>query len=239
MKVSRLLEILLEFDRLGFGGHPDDSGIRGKGANRKPDRRLQNFPYDRDIFYGQPTAYDRGSSATGPLSKPLTPKDDLHYSLKLLGIELPDEVEEAMGTPTNFGISGKSNMGSTVPGVGSGWATNPPRSWDKSDIDDEMDEGPLNIDTSPPETEEIPSMQAPDFRFQTDDDLETRLNRIWGKDSNMNFVNPKDFANPDFHLINKDPLGQIMAHLTNRGTFGLMPKESAWDRVTGQSRNKR
>jgi len=40
-------------------------------------------------------------------------------------------------------------------------------------------------------------------------------------------------------LINKDPLGQIMAHLTNRGTFGLMPKESAWDRVTGQSRNKR
>ena len=246
MKLHRLVEILNELDlggATGFGSRPDNSGIRGKGLERKPNRRLANYPYDRDVTYGEPGAYDRGSSGAGPMTLPFTPKDDSTYSLKLLGIEdrphqeiedMDDEEIHETGDQTNLGIAMKGSGGSTVPGTGI-FANNPPRSWEKGPFD----ESPLNIDTSPPDIEEIPNSAAPDFRMQTDDDLENRINRIFGREDNLNFVDPKKFANPDMHVIAPDPWSVVNTRLSSRGLYGLMPKESAWDRMSGMVLVKR
>lgn len=250
MNIDRLIQLLREFDsydRLGFAGRPDDSGIRSKGVKRKPDRRLPNFPYDKDVFYGQPNAYDRGSSATGPLERPLTPHDDSNFSLKLLGLD-QDEIEEMMGSPILMARGNSNQTGTTVPGV-TGWANNPPKNWDdEDDIDSvwtdldarsHVEEGPLNIDTRPPDIEEVPNSATPDFHLQTDDDLENRFDRIWGREDNMNFVDPKLFGTPDSHVIAPDPWSVISARLSSRGLYGLMPKESAWDRISGMVMKKR
>lgn len=234
MKISRLLEIINEFggsyDRSGFASRPDDSGIRSKGAKRDPVGRMSNFPYDRDVFYGQPNAYDRGSSGGASLHGPLVPKDDSKFSLRILG------QDEALGSPMHFGISSSPGLGTstTVPGV-AGWANDPPKKWD----DDDVDEGPLTIDTRVPPTEEVPNFSAPDFRMQTDDDLENRLDRIWGQEDNMNFVDPSLFGQPDSHIIAPDPWSVVNARLSSRGLYGLMPKESAWDRISGMVLVKR
>lgn len=238
MKLSRLVEMLNEFGspgqlHVGVSGRADDSGVRGKGAKRPVDRRSDDFPYDRDVSYGQPSAYDRGSSGGSNLHGPLTPKDDSKFSLRLLGL---DDVEEAMGTPTFFARSAQSDIGSVVPGVMIGWANDPPRDWDEGE---DIDESPLTIDPRPPDTEEIPNAHTPDFRMQTDDDLENRLDRIWGREDNLNFVDPKLFARPDSHVIAPDPWSVINARLSSRGLYGLMPKESAWDRVSGMVLVKR
>lgn len=239
MTFERLIELLqgmAEDYGSGFAGRPDDSGIRSKGVNRQPDVRLSNFPYDRDVSYGQPATYDRGSGATGPLNNPLTPQDDSTFSLRLLGIEDPAEVEEASGTPSMFGKGGSSNIGSSIPGMGGAWAHDPPREWDESEMEEDS---PLTIVTSVPPPEPAPGGGMPDFRGETDDDLENRLNRIWGQEDNLNFVDPNMFGQPDTHMIAHDPWSVINSRLNSRGLYGLMPKESAWDRVTGAGRRKR
>lgn len=239
MKLARLVEMLNELGsagpmHVGTAGRPDDSGVRGKGAKRPVDRRMDDFPYDRDVSYGQPSAYDRGSSGGSNLHRPLTPKDDSGFSLKLLGL---DDVEESMGSPTFLTRAAQSGAGSSVPGVMIGWANDPPKVWDGDE--DDVAEAPLTIDPRPPETEEVPNSKAPDFRMQTDDDLENRLDRIWGREDNLNFVDPKLFANPDSHVIAPDPWSVVNARLSSRGLYGLMPKESAWDRVSGMVLVKR
>jgi len=243
MKMSRLIEMILEFDNPSSFGRPDTTGIRGKGLDRKQDRRLKNFPYDTDISYGQPNNYDRGSASSDTLNHPLTPKNDREFSLRILGIEDPAQ-DEAVGTPMSLSRGGSSNIGSSVPGVGTGWANNPARDWDKGPLDDELDEdgfmmGPMTLDPAPPPIETPPSPEAPNFRATTDDDTENRLDRIWGQEDNLNFVDPKLFGSHDAHVIAPDPWSVFNNRMTSRGLYGLMPKESAWDRISGMTLKKR
>ena len=152
MKLSRLMQIV-EADlggHLGFGGRPDDTGIRGKGVNRKPVKGMPEFPYDREITYGQPgMATGRGddSVVSANHSNVMIPRDDSTFSLTLMDLE--EIVREAMGSPMNLKKSGSSQMGSTIPGVGSGWANNPAKEWDA-----EGDVGPVDDTGDAPEAED-------------------------------------------------------------------------------------
>ena len=230
------MEVLSELDyggRLGFASRPDDSGIRSRGLTREPIVRLGNFPYDKQVSYGQPQNYDRGNMGAGSLHGPLTPKDDSTFSHRLLDLD-EEDLEEIMGSPILLTRGVTSQMGSSIPGTGT-WSKNPMKDWDKG----EFDEGALSIDTSPPDIEEVPVANTPDFRAETDDDLENRINRIFGQDNNLNFVDPNLFATPDIHVIAPDPWAIINARLSSRGLYGLMPKESSWDRISGMTLNKR
>lgn len=229
MTLSRLFEILAEID--GLEAAPDNTGVRGQGVVRRPDRRLANFPYDRDVFYGQPSAWDRGSSATGPLNLPLTPKDDSKFSLRIMGMENDGDLAEVLGSPELLSRAYSSDLGTSIPGVHTGWARNPPKDWD-------VKEGPLTIDPHPPDTEDSPNPSTPDFRFQTDDDLENRLDRIWGNDDNLNLVDPATFGAANSHIIGPDPWSVVNSRLSSRGLYGLMPKESAWDRMSGSKKKR-
>lgn len=216
MKITRLLEIIEEDFSMAF--RPDASGNRKVGANRRPDKRASNYPYDRDVSYGQPAAYDRSSHGNGPMRNPLTPHDTEHFSLSLL------DLDEILGSPILMVKGTSSQMGSSVPGSGGRWSNNPPKDWD----DDDMDEGgPLMIDPRPPDIEEVPNSHYPTFRDETDDDLENRLNRIYGREDNMDFV----VDPPDTHVMGQDPFSAIVMRRSGRGTFGLIPKESAWDKA--------
>lgn len=216
MKISRLVEWLNEFggsyDRSGFAARPDDSGIRGKGVDREPNKRLPNFPYDRDVSYGQPAPYDRGSSGGSKLGFSLTPRDDSHFSVSIIASK--DDLDEIMGSPILMARAMSSDLGSSVPGV-TGWANNPPKDWD--DEGDELDESPLNIDTSPSD-EQYPDVSFYDFQISNGD---------------HEFVSPGEFGSSDSHVIGPDPWSAVNTRLSSRGLYGLMPKESAWDRVSG------
>lgn len=256
MNLSKLLELIREFDaydRTGMAGRPDDSGIRGKGVDRQPDRRLMNFPYDRDVSYGQPANYDRGNSGGSNLNHPLTPKDDSGFSLRILGIEDPAEIEEAGGAPSSPSKGNSSQLGTSVPGASMGWANDPPKTWDDPDVKDPWDSvediqqlrnesGPPDMgvvfDPRPPMISDPPNADQPDFRSETDDDLENKVNRIWGYEDNDNFVDPGQFGQPDAHMIAPDPWGVVNKRLSSR-LYGMMPKESAWDRVSGMVLVKR
>jgi hypothetical protein len=108
---------------------------------------------------------------------------------------------------------------------------------------DDMEEtgyitGPMTFDPAPPPIETPPSPEAPNFRGTTDDDTENRLDRIWGHEDNLNFVDPKLFGNHDAHQISPDPWAVVNQYLTSRGLYGMMPRESAWDRVSGMTSKK-
>jgi hypothetical protein len=226
LKVRRFLELLKEYEmgsRLGFSARPDDSGIRSKGVNKQPVNRGGNYPYDKDVFYGQPTAYDRGSGASGPLNRPLTPKDDRHFSLKILGTE--DEIDEVSGSPINLMRGNSSQRGSSVPGSSGGWAVNPPKDWD-------YDEGMVeDFEVLVPDIKHEDDYSYRDFLNSIDEPYTTR-------DGSVELVDPKDFGQPDAHIIGPDPWGAFNNRITSRGLYGLMPKESAWDRTRGLSLKK-
>jgi hypothetical protein len=157
--------------------HDADGNRGGKGRQRGTTKRSRTYPYDRDTSYGQPGAYDRGSSGAGPSHQPLTP----HTSFTAW-----EEVDEAMGTPTNFGMSNRSSLGSTVPGMGGGWSHAPIKPWDDEDERKKRtDEGDLDI--AQPPVEPVDNAESPYFGDMTDDDLETKIDRIWGGDDNTNF----------------------------------------------------
>ena len=223
--IDEAKKVMKEFspERLGFAGNTtDDSGIRAKGVIKKPINRGGDYPYDKDISYGSPQVYDRGSNHSGELHHSLTPKDTEHFSLTLLDLE--ELVKEVMGSPMSMTKSNTSQLGSSNPGSSSsmGWSRNPIKDWDE---EEEIDEGPLNIDTSPPDTEITPNSD-PFQRDQTDDDLETQINRLWGLDDNPNFKLPVHALVPRA----PDPyMSGLGGRLTSRGLFGLIPKESSWD----------
>jgi hypothetical protein len=77
-------------------------------------------------MYGQPANYDRGSGGAGPSHGQITPKDTEH--------SVWDDVDEILGSPTLLGKS--AGQGSTVPGTGGGWATNPAKPWDESELEE-------------------------------------------------------------------------------------------------------
>ena len=242
MKLSLILERFNE----ALGG-PDDSGIRARGVPRKPDRRLPDFPYDRDMSYGQPAGNDRGTSSAGSSHHPITPKDTEHFSLSILDLE--EIIKEFTGAPMQASKGDTSNQGSAIPGMGGSWSNRPKKPWDKAkEITDHPVKDPdvtydnvseRSFNPQIPEVEPIPHSNFTPMRSQTDDDLENRLNGIWGREDNMNFVQSKDFGQPDFHMVGGDPWSVINQHLSSRGLYGMLPKESAWDRVSGMANRKK
>lgn len=209
MHVDDLFSLLREFDALGtLGGfnRPDNSGARGQGAekNFKPlADKGSDWPYDTDsnVVYGQPTGpagLDRGTR----------PGTDVHgapeegdfggfHEKDKGGAPVPSakydstwDVNEAMGTPTNFSQAyrGGQGMGSSVPGSSGGWAHDPPRENDgedprKNPMLDEDEEG-LNMtvksffDPNQPPLEELENPGAANLKDNSDEELETRIDRI-------------------------------------------------------------
>lgn len=200
-KFSQLIEAGDLGGHLGFGGRTDDTGIRRAGVNRKPDKRLPDYPYDREITYGNPGKKDRGSSVTTKSHGTLTPKDDEHFSLSILDLE--EIVKEIMGSPILLSRGGSSQLGSMVPGVNGGWADDPPRDWD-----------------------EEPDMTPRWYEHPSLDELE---------DIERALVDPEHYAEYDFHVIAPDPWKTINHHITSRGLQGMLPRESAWDRISGMT----
>lgn len=207
-----LLEFYGQLDELGFAGRPDDSGIRGKGMDRKVDRRLATYPYDRDVFYGQPSAYDRGNAGGSNLNHSLIPKDTSKFSLTLLDLPLQD-IEEIVGYPVSFVKSGESARGTAIPGASAGWATNPSKNWDEPEDIEE-----LNIGYS-------------DHSIGDDYDLE--LDPRGPGYGDFPLVDPSQFGKFDAHVISPDPWSAINRNFSQRLNNSVIPQATAWDRVTG------
>ena len=219
---------------LGFAGRPaDDSGIRAKGVKRNPLKRPKDFPYDKtdpDQMYGNPQAYDRGSNVGGALHKPLVPKGISDKGAEQMGLKIKlvkltdEELDEVLGSPILLGKGGSSQMGSSVPGVGSGWAKNPPKDWDQEDFS-KMDkaqlerivaklqimkpaatrESPLQVNPAPnPDVDLGPGDTEPETDFERRMAVLVMAPDGYGSGINGN-------------------------RMSSRGLYGMMPKESAWD----------
>lgn len=218
----RLIEELLrEYPRTGAEARPEDSGARS-GLRRPTISRGESFPYDcddPDKMYGQPQDYDRGTKAhSGPLRSPLTPKGDNVW----------ESIAEAMGGTTFFSKCDTSQLSSMVPGMSGFWANDPPRDWDE-----ELDEAPLTIDTSPPDVEDVPNVDPENLHDQTDDDLERKIDRIWRRDDNPSFSDPMTATEmPSAISVVGSPAafmqGIGMSLRPSRGRYGMIPKESVW-----------
>jgi hypothetical protein len=219
-------QFLLEYtpERLGFAGRFDASGVRGKGLERKPKNRDGDFPYDHDTFYGSPQAYDRGSNHTGEFHGIPTPKDDEHFSLNVLDLE--ELVREVLGSPILFARSNSSNLPSSVPGSSGGWAHPPKKPWDDEERIPQDDDVNEDMDPEIPPTEP-PMNPGAEYRHdQTDDDLENKINRVYGFEDNPDFKLPVHSQTPK----TLDPYsGGLENFLVVKGFFGLSPSESPWD----------
>lgn len=254
---------LLEF--YGTFTRPDASGDRMgfTGRRKLPLKRLGDFPYDDPVWYGQPHAYDRGSGGreTGYATVVL-PHDVSHSAW--------DDVEEAMGMPFSIGkaVQGAQMGHATgVPGADGGWANSPIKPWDEEDEDERLagfGESYQNMTINPsiPPIEPVPNAPTPYFHDTTDDELEKKLDRIWGRDDNTNFVDRKadrDRKNaadkkkrqeqePSAALVpsaiyivpSATPfmtgLGRSMRG--SRGLGGMIPKESIWIRLDRLTQKK-
>lgn len=100
----------------------DGSGIR-QGVDRPLTPRMADFPYDRDVSYGSPQDYDRGSAHGSELHGPLVPANAERNPWEELGEEMGMQ-DEASGTPISFSISSRqgSYQGGIAPGASRGWA---------------------------------------------------------------------------------------------------------------------
>lgn len=156
-----------ELSYLGCANRYDDSGIRDKGVKRKPYQRAVDYPYDKKITYGQPAAYDRGTGTASSFNGTIIPKNTEHFSLTTL------DLDEVLGYPMliNRGLKSKSDV---VTPKAIGWSSNPPKDWyNESSIEAEPIEGnPFEY-----------------LDNETDEDIERKLDRIWGRNNNNNFVN--------------------------------------------------
>ncbi|MFA5750589.1 MAG: hypothetical protein WC895_05265, partial [Candidatus Shapirobacteria bacterium] len=203
MNLKEFVDVILEYDFVGTNMRPDASGMRGQGLNRQCNKMDAVFPYDKndpDKAYGQPANYDRGSSGKGPMHQPLTPRGDTWGSEGDRDTD-QDDMDEAMGTPMNFTMSGKSNMGGAIPGGNQSWNANPTKPWDEDDEQEKKvayagehpeTEGALTIDPSIPAVEPTVNTNAAYPKDQTDDDIENKIDRIWRQEDNPNFQDPSE-----------------------------------------------
>lgn len=107
---------------------PDASGVR-KGLERPQMQAGDDYPYDRQVNYGQPADYDRGSGGgVGGLHHPLTARDADKSAW--------DDLEEAMGTPMFFQKAYSSQRGSPAGTATVGWSHPPSKPWDENEKDD-------------------------------------------------------------------------------------------------------
>ena len=117
-------------------------GLLTDADDRKYPRELPprpaNFPYDKEISYGQPANYDRGSRK-GSLRNALNPGSDLTQIIPAT------DLGEVTGMHTNFKLSGQ---GSGVNGgTSSPWSTAPYLQQDRDPLDlrDAFDPAPIDV----------------------------------------------------------------------------------------------
>lgn len=218
-----------QLGQMSFANNIDDTGVR-RGLARKPIKRPKKFPYDKndpDQMYGNPQAYDRGSNVGGALRKPLVPKNVSDKDAERMGLKIKfeklsdEELDEVMGSPMLLGRANSSAMGSSIPGVGSGWAKNPPKDWDDEDFSKMGKEqiarivaklqiiNPASTRESPLQVNPAPNADIEHIPFDGggwDDEPETEFERRMA----MLVVVPDNRP-------------------SSRGLYGMMPKESAWD----------
>jgi hypothetical protein len=245
LRLEELLGIIREYDggdNLGShigafgGGRPDDSGERG-GMHRPRLSRGEDYPYDEDDpdgMYGQPGPYDRGSGGRGPSHAQLTPS---HSAWEELG--------EILGYPA---LLSKAYQGSQIghatgiPGADGGWSNDPSKPWDEDQIDyDDLEtygEGYLDMTLDPkvPQPEPVPNAQPSYPHDQTDDGIETKVDRIFGRDDNPDSEEEfgKMVPSPTIFVVgtaSPNSMGVGSGLRTSRGLYGLIPKESAWDQL--------
>ena len=232
MNIKKLLKELggdSSFSNLtGMGARIDYSGERGgmkrplikRGSTIKspgvfyPEKDV--YPYDREVFYGSPQAYDRGSGGKSAMHKKLTP----HCAIDSSAWE---EIGEAMGTPQNIGMANRGSglgAGTGVPGGSSarGWAGNPMKAWEETE--DEMDE---NYASS--------TCYADDGSHPEQDDKIPSTGNVGKKDKDSSFHLEDDKPADIFVIGTPNAFMQGIGHSVKsiRGMGGLMPKESAWD----------
>lgn len=185
-RVSLVLERPLD-GHSGAQVRVDFSGARA-GVRRPPLSRNSDFPYDAPVTSGQPSSA-RGDSSNVGLRKYVPDH----------GGEVPD-VDEAMGTPVNFGISGRSNLVQSPPGASGQWAKAPTSDDPEKDVSYEKGHDVLDFKVSvrDPKVATYPeAARVPHHRDQTDDDLENKTNRIWGREDNENFVQERTLGAVD------------------------------------------
>ena len=116
-----------------FMERPDSSGARG-GFNRRPQSRGPEWPYDRELSYGQPHAHPKADGATGrAVKRPAKRRAKT----------------ETIGVPFDLGMSdGHSANGvGVIPGQERGWASSGRVNLDQPDDDDAktIDEGTMKL----------------------------------------------------------------------------------------------
>jgi len=117
-------------DRVYDPAQPDGSGMRG-GLNRPLSKRAKKYPYDKEVFYGQPAAYDNKSVSAAQGHQPPVPKDTKHTAW--------EEADEAFDAAMSIH---KSDPGGGAPVVGAAgsWATSPIKPWDHGEHDGDYDD---------------------------------------------------------------------------------------------------
>jgi hypothetical protein len=154
-----------------FTLRPDPDDHRRSKVNFEPLERDDEFPYDEpDRTYGAPNT----SYGSAPHSKTRTfeivPKNTEHTTW--------DDLEEIVGYPALLSKAYDSQVGSSIPGV-NGWANDPPKDWDENELEEDFD-------PKVPPTETPLDHIGAHFHNKTDDEVEKKLERIWGIGDNPN-----------------------------------------------------
>lgn len=227
--INPLIELAELLELYGTFIRPDSSGVR-MGLDHPLLKRSDSYPYDYETSYGQPMDYDRGSGGSGPSHNGITPRNTEH--------SIWDDLEEVMGSPI---LLAKAYQGAQighatgVPGASGQWANNPIRSWDDNEIEDALttygegclDFSGLTLDPTVPDTEPVSVAEPTNWHDQTDDEVEKKLDRIWGRDNNSNFSmqQASDVPNDIFVSL---PIEFGLSNKSSYNQYDLMPKKSAW-----------
>ena len=104
----------------------------------------------------------------------------------------------------------------------------------------------MTFDPRPPEIEPTPNAEPTYWHDTTDDEIETKLDRIWGRNSNHNLSDPTKMGGGSmlpsniYIVATAKPFAQGLGHAMNtyRGFGGLVPKESVWRQLATMFQEK-
>lgn len=210
--------MLSEID--GIGGL-DSSGLRGGNPRQGATNRGPFYPYDNPD----------SEKATGVQSKEGEP---LHHFLVPRNVDPDDErwgseIEEAAGTPMNFGMSSRSSRGNDIPGAQTGWSHPPTHPWDADEESDEVEafgkDVVEDLDPELPPTEfdfaDNPAAKIDDDDGEIDTEIFSATDVIHGDIFGGDPI--------EVELVVKKPAGLDLVDLAVAQLFsGLLPNESAW-----------
>lgn len=245
---------------------PDASGFRGQGARKnfvpnEFDNAEGEWPYENDdeMHYGQavgPQGLDRTSNAGADVhGGPLVPKfqdtweggpgneEDSEDKQGLEGKfddkgeeEGEEEVDEAMGTPYNFGqgMKGGGGMGGVTPGTGGSFAHS--NATFQYPDEDEAPSPPKLSDCFDPAPIDPEMPQNPDQDYlndSTDEDLENRIETAYGAVEDEPETDEMDTFDPHVDMeagtelnVSGDPFEKLLGMSTPGGDF-MMTSDKA------------